>query len=105
MSTIFDQKKEKENFNIHLRLFTTLLNYLKIYDLIKECHVYPLPSKDINTYKLNRILCKNIEGKRKSKNIIFIGDSLEDIEEIQKLIRGLPYSPLNIYILCLFIKK
>ena len=105
MSKIFDQKKEKGNFNIHLRLFTTLLNYLKIYDLIKECHVYPLPSKDINTYKLNRILCKNIEGKRKSQNIIFIGDSLEDIEEIQKLIRGLPYSPLNIYILCLFIKK
>ena len=34
MSKIFDQKKEKGNFNIHLRLFTTLINYLKIYDLM-----------------------------------------------------------------------
>lgn len=105
MSKIFDQKKEKGNFNIHLRLLTTLIKYLRLEDLIKECRIYPLPSKDINTYKINRILCKNIAGKRKSKNIIYIGDILEDIEKVQELIKGLPYSPLNIYILCIFVSE
>jgi hypothetical protein len=105
MRNVFNQRKEKGNWNIHVRLLTILVRYLRLESLIEECRIYPLPSKDINGYKLNKTLSNNIKGRRNSKNILYIGESLENIQEVQELIRGLPYSSLNIYILCLFATK
>lgn len=105
MGNVFNQRKQKGNWNVHITLLEILVRYLRIESLIKECRIYPLPSKDINGYKLNKTLSNNIQGKKKSGSILYIGESLENIREVQELIRGLPFSPLNIYILCLFVTK
>lgn len=103
ISKVLQQKIQKGIWDIHLKLLSTLISNLKIENLINECRIFPLPSKDINKFKLNKSLSKEIKGKRKSKNILFIGNRLENIKEIEEVIRGLPFNPLNIYILCIFV--
>lgn len=103
MGNIFNQRIQKGIRRLHLSFLTALILYLKIENLIKDCRVYPLPSKNINTLKLNKFLCKSIKGTRKSKDILFVGNRLENIREVEEVIRGLTYSPLNIYILAIFV--
>jgi len=103
VSHILEGKLLKGIWSTHLALLTSLITYLNIMGLIMECRVYPLPSKSLNTRKLNQYLCNNIKGRKKSNNILFVGERLGNINEVKEVIRGLSNSPLNIYILCLFV--
>ena len=103
MNKIFDEKVQKGIWSIYLTLLTILITYLRIGNLVKECRIYPLPSNSINTFKLNMSLSKSLKGGEDNKNILLVGERLENIQEVEDVIKGLAISPLNIYILCLFV--
>ncbi len=97
------KKVERRLWNSHLYLLDTLISRLNLKEIVKMSKKYPIQSERKNIYQLNKYLCNNIEGTNKDKNILFVGERLENIQEIKEIIRGLPRNPLNIYILSIFV--
>jgi len=104
IETSLIRKKEYHLYSAYDFLLNNLIAYLKIEDLIYSSHIYPIPSQNKDDFCLNNHLSRRIPRTgNKGENILFIGETLPDIQNVLNKAKGLSIKePLNIHILVLF---
>ena len=102
IDTLFEKKKLLGIYSTHMYMLDILVKHLKLKDLISKSNVYPIYSKVRESYTLNRYMARRLDTGGKKENILFIGESMESVEDVLSQTRELHMKPLRIKILLLF---
>ena len=97
------KKIEMGIYSTHISLLNILIYHLHLEDIIENSQIYPIQSKNRDINNLNINLAKSINTSVKEKeDILFIGYTIENSNNLLKNIKGLYTEPSHLRILILF---